>query len=65
MLTEAEKTIMMRVEERSNKWIKWLPLKWSVNLINEMKKKKLIGTPFDACSLMTFSTEISKFFFHR
>ena len=68
MLTEAEKTIMMRVEERSNKWIKWLPLKWSVNLINEMKKKKLIGNQFDSFShfpLMTYSTEISKFFFHR
>ena len=48
MLTEAEKAIMMRVEERSDKWIKWLPLKWSVNLINEMKKKKLIGTEFNA-----------------
>ena len=44
MLTKEEKTIMERVQDRSDKWIKWLPLKWSVNLVNEMKKKKLIGT---------------------
>ena len=54
MLTEAEKTIMMRVQERSNKWIKWLPLMWSVNLVNEMKKKKLIGEQFDEYSFDDF-----------
>ena len=44
MLTKEEKTIMERVQDRSDKWIKWLPLKWSVNLVNEMRKKKIIGT---------------------
>ena len=46
-MTEDEMQIMKRVKERSegrtNKCVKWLPLAWSVNLLNEMKRKKFIG----------------------
>ena len=47
LMTEEEMQIMKRVKERSegrtNKCVKWLPLAWSVNLLNEMKRRKFIG----------------------
>ena len=36
--------IIKRVKERSeDKCVKWVPMAWSVNLLNEMKRKKFIG----------------------
>ena len=43
MMTEEEKRIIKTVQERSTKCVKWLPMAWSVNLLNEMKRKKFIG----------------------
>ena len=47
LMTEDEMQIIKRVKERSegrtNKCVKWVPLAWSVNLLNEMKRKKFIG----------------------
>ena len=43
MLTEDENIIMTRIKEGTTKCMKWLPLTWSVNLLNEMRRKHFIG----------------------
>ena len=43
-MTEEEMQIIKRVKERSeDKCVKWVPMAWSVNLLNEMKRRKFIG----------------------
>ena len=37
------KRVKERSEGRTNKSVKWVPMAWSVNLLNEMKRKKFIG----------------------
>ena len=50
-MTEEEMQIIKRVQERStgrsNKSVKWVPMTWSVNLLNEMKREKFIGMYFN------------------
>ena len=51
LMTEEEMQIIKRVQERStgrsNKSVKWVPMTWSVNLLNEMKREKFIGMYFN------------------
>ena len=44
MMTEEEMQIIKRVQGRTNKCVKWVPMAWCVNLLNELKRKKFIGT---------------------
>ena len=37
------KRVKERSEGRTNQSVKWVPMAWSVNLLNEMKRKKFIG----------------------
>ena len=50
MLTEEEKEIIEDIESticpvkpEEKNWRGWIPLTWALNLLNEMKVKKLIG----------------------
>ena len=43
MMTEEEMRIIKTVQSRTNKTVKWVPMAWSVNLLNELKRKKFIG----------------------
>ena len=47
MLTEEEKEIIEDIESitkpKENNWRGWIPLTWALNLLNEMKGKKIIG----------------------
>ena len=36
--------IMKRVQGRTNKSVKWVPMAWCVNLLNQLKRQKFIGT---------------------
>ena len=42
-MTEEEMQIMKRVQRKTNKPLGWVPMAWSINLINEMRKNKFIG----------------------
>ena len=59
LMTEEEMQIIKRVKERSegrtNKCVKWLPLAWSVNLLNEMKRRKFIGIPMKTDMTIVYS----------
>ena len=46
MVTEEERRIIKNVQGRTTKSVRWLPLAWSVNLIQELRSKKFIGTNF-------------------
>ena len=46
MVTEEERRIIKSVQGRTTKSVRWLPLAWSVNLIQELRSKKFIGTNF-------------------
>ena len=47
MLTEEEKEIIEDIESTNKpggkNWRGWIPLTWALNLLNEMKVKKIIG----------------------
>ena len=43
IMTEQEMQIMKRVQQKTNKPVGWVPMAWSINLINEMRKNKFIG----------------------
>ena len=43
IMTEKEMQIMKRVQQKTNKPVGWVPMAWSINLINEMRKNKFIG----------------------
>ena len=58
-MTEEEMQIIKRVKERSedrnNKCVKWVPMAWSVNLLNEMKRRKFIGIPMKTDMTILYS----------
>ena len=48
LLTEEEKEIMLNMESSYSRhvcgrWRGWIPLTWSIKLLNEMRREKLIG----------------------
>ena len=56
LMTEEEMQIIKRVKERSeDKCVKWVPMAWSVNLLNEMKRRKFIGIPMKTDMTIVYS----------
>ena len=51
IMTQEEMQIMKRVQSRTNKSVKWVPMAWCVNLLNQLKRRKFIGTVLCLCSV--------------
>ena len=49
------KRVKERSEDRNNKCVKWVPMAWSVNLLNEMKRKKFLGIPIKTDVTIVYS----------
>ena len=45
-MTEEEMQIMKRVQQKTNNPVGWVPMTWSINLINEMREKKIKNLGF-------------------
>ena len=43
LLSSKEKHILENIQKRTDKPLKWIPLVWSINLLNKMRQEKFLG----------------------